>query len=52
MNIDQLKEIMTNKLSSIRSQAGQAYNEGRLEDYYRLQDEEKEIQLVLDKLNS
>lgn len=52
MNIEKLKELATNKLNFIRSQAGQAHNEGRAEDYYRLQEEEKEVLLVLEKLNS
>jgi hypothetical protein len=52
MTLEQLKEIVTNKIGSIRMQAGQAHNEGRLEDFLRLQAEEKESQLILDKLNS
>ena len=52
MNLEQLKELVTNKLNNIRSQAGQAHNEGRIEDYYKLQEEEKEVQAILDKLNS
>jgi hypothetical protein len=52
MNIEQLKELATNRLNFIRAQAGQAHNEGRIEDYFRLQDDEKEVLLVLEKLNS
>jgi hypothetical protein len=52
MNLEQLKEIITNKIGNIRTQAGQAYNEGRIEDYLRLQEEEREAQLILDKLNA
>lgn len=52
MNLEQLKELATNRLNFVRAQAGQAHNEGRVEDFYRLQEEEKEILLVLEKLNS
>ena len=52
MTLEQLKEIVTNKIGMIRMQAGLAHNEGRIEDYLRLQEEEKEVQLILDKLNS
>lgn len=52
MNIEQLKELASNRLKFIKVQATQAHNEGRVEDFYRLQDEEKEVLLVLEKLNS
>lgn len=52
MTLEQLKEIVTNRIIFIRTQAGHAHNEGRIEDYLRLQEEEREAQLILDKLNS
>jgi hypothetical protein len=51
MNIETLKEILINKLNAIRIQTSIATNEGRLEDVLKLADEEKDIQLIIDKLN-
>jgi len=51
MNIETLKEIITNKLNTIRLQAAIATNEGKLDECLKLADEEKEVLHILEKLN-
>jgi hypothetical protein len=49
------QEILTltqNKLNTLLNQATLAYQEGRAEDYARLQEQIEEVQKLIEKINS
>jgi hypothetical protein len=49
------QEILTltqNKLTTLSNQANLAYQEGRAEDYTRLQEQIEEVQKLIEKINS
>lgn len=49
------QEILTltqNKLNTLFNQATLAYQEGRAEDYARLQEQIEEVQKLIEKINS
>lgn len=52
MNIQELIQLTINRLNKTNNDMTIAYQEGRMEDYYRLKDEASEIEKILEKLNS
>lgn len=52
MNIDELKQLVTNKKNALQDSKNLAYASGDTEAYYKLETEIAQVQVILDKLNS
>ena len=52
MYIEEIKQLVQNRLNTVLNKANLAFQEGRAEDYSRLMDEAREIEIILAKLNS
>jgi hypothetical protein len=52
MTLEEIKQIVGNKIAALNNQKNIAYMNGDLATYAQLEDEIAEIQKVIDKLNS
>jgi len=52
MNIEELKQLVTNKKNTLQDSKNLAYASGDTDAYYRLETQIAEVQNILDKLNA
>lgn len=52
MNLQELIELTKNRLHKANNDMTIAYQEGRMQDYYRFKEEMVEIEKILEKLQS
>lgn len=52
MKIEELIQIVSNKRDALNEQRNLAFMSGKIEDVLRLEEEIKEVEKILEKLNS
>ena len=52
MKIEELIQIVSNKRNALNEQRSSAFMSGRVEDVLRLEEEIKEVEKIIEKLNS
>lgn len=52
MNLEELKQLIINKKNSLQEKKNLAYMNGNTEEYYKIDAEIQEVDLIIQKLDS
>jgi hypothetical protein len=52
MKLEEIKQLVTNKLNVLQDKKNLAYISGDMDGYYKIEEEILEIEKILEKLNS
>jgi hypothetical protein len=52
MKLEEIKQLVTNKLATLQDKKNLAYMGGDMDEFYRVETEIEEVEKILEKLNS